>query len=323
MHGFRSRSPQRGFTLIELLVVIAIIGILIALLLPAVQKIREAAARMQCYNNLKQVGLALHGYHDNYGTLPSVHTELQVGTQLEYFSCWSIDILPFLEQGPLYQTYVMTAQNTAAVNQPFCTSPVKIYTCPDDIRANQVLGPETLSPNGSGQPNPPVLYMASSYKAMSGIGDTSTTDTFAGYYNEAQIAQQAHPAGRGAFHADGLSGLRPEKLVTVTDGLSNTIFVGERHTKTHFTRGPFWADSFNLYSAGASWPYSITMIPDYDRCQSQVNANYCKYGWGSIHDAGISFLFGDGHVRSIPATIDMNLFMALSTVAGNEVLADF
>ena len=110
--------------------------------------------------------------------------------------------------------------------------------------------------------------------------------------------------------------MKPERIATITDGLSNTLFVGERHTKTHFTRGPFWADSFNLYTKGASWPFSITLVADYDLCASKVNSNYCKYGWGSMHPGGISSLFGDGSVRGIRTNIDMNIFMALSTVAG-------
>ncbi len=326
----RSRPRTRGFTLIELLVVIAIIGILIALLLPAVQKIREAAARAQCFNNLKQIGLALHDYNDTNGHLPSAHIESLISANnYQYFSCWSIDLLPFLEQGPLYQTYVPTAVNNSVANQHFAQSAVKVYTCPVDPRAGQIIAPESLPPNGGGQTNPATLYMAMSYKCMSGVGDASSTDTFAGYYNEVQTAVAVHPSGRGAFHGDGSSGLRPERLVDVTDGLSNTVFVGERHTITHGTRGPFWANSFNLYSAGAAWPAnsgiptSIYMLPDYDTCQAKINANYCKYGWGSLHSGGISFLFGDGHVRSISATIDNQIFVDLATIAGQEVIPDF
>jgi prepilin-type N-terminal cleavage/methylation domain-containing protein/prepilin-type processing-associated H-X9-DG protein len=310
---------RTGFTLIELLVVIAIIAILIGLLLPAVQKVREAAARAKCFNNLKQIGLAMHNYHDTWGHFPSGHIELNT----QYYSGWAIFILPFLEQDNLYKSYLdKPVTNQDPKNQNFCRTYMDVYTCPTDTRARQTFLPETIAPNGGGNSN--TYYMASSYRAMSGMGDTGTTDTFAGYYNEVQQALAVHPAGRGAFHGDGQSGLEPERMATIKDGTSNTIFAGERHTKTHPTRGPFWADTFNLYSMGASWPYSVTMIPDYDSCQSQVNANYCKYGWGSLHTGGnISFLFGDGHVRSVNQAIDMNVFMALSTINGGETIPDF
>jgi prepilin-type N-terminal cleavage/methylation domain-containing protein/prepilin-type processing-associated H-X9-DG protein len=316
-------TRSRAFTLIELLVVIAIIAILIGLMLPAVQKIREAANRMKCSNNLKQIGLGLHNYHDTMGTLPSGHVELlDAGGNFQYYTSWAIDLLPFIEQGNLFNQYNNKVPNQDPANAAVCNAVVKTYLCPSDVRAfGQSYAPETIAPNGGG--NTTIKYMASSYKCMTGIGDTASTNTYGGYWNEVQTAMAVHPAGKGAFHGDGYSGLQPETLASITDGTSNTLIVGERHTKTHFTRGPFWADSFNLYSKGASWPYSVTMIPDYDACAAQVNANYCKYGWGSLHTGGINFLFGDGHVRIISPNIDMNTFMALSTVSGGEVLPNF
>jgi hypothetical protein len=304
-------------------------------LLPAVQKVREAAARAKCSNNLKQIGLALHNYHDSQGTFPSGHVEqcpagTKAGTEAPcfYYSGVFIAILPYIEQGNLYKAYAdfPTPNLTPAnrTNAQFCVQGVPVYMCPSDPRANQIMAPESIGPNGVPQPTPHLLYMASSYKAMSGIGNTSNTDTFAGYWDEVQSALAVHPSGKGLFHGDGYSGLFPETMASITDGTSNTLAVGERHTRTHITRGPFWANTFNLYSLSASWPYSITLLADYDACQVSINANYCKYGWGSLHTAGgIGFVFADGSVHIIPNSINMNVFMALSTIAGGEVIPGF
>jgi prepilin-type N-terminal cleavage/methylation domain-containing protein/prepilin-type processing-associated H-X9-DG protein len=316
--SFSGRRARRGaFTLIELLVVIAIIAILIGLLLPAVQKVRDAAARMKCQNNLKQMGIAFHSYHDAIGTFPSAHVE----TNTVYYEGWGIMILPFIEQGNLYNQYNRALPNVDPNNLPVLQTPISIFNCPSDTRAGKLIIPETAQPNGIAGTVP---YAASSYKVMSGLGDTSTTYTFVGYFNEIQGVLASRPNGKGPFHGDGQSGLKPERFTSITDGTSNTIFAGERLTIDHHTRGPFWADSFNLYNAGAAWPYSITLLADYDKCQSQINANYCKYGWGSLHGAGnINFLLGDGHVTTISPSIDMNVFMALSTIAGGETNTNY
>jgi prepilin-type N-terminal cleavage/methylation domain-containing protein/prepilin-type processing-associated H-X9-DG protein len=323
----------RAFTLIELLVVIAIIAILIGLLLPAVQKVREAAARIKCGNNLKQIGIALHNYHDTYGNFPSAHIEqCPPGTKkgqeggCQYFSGVFIMLLPFVEQDNLFKAYNNNRFNPTVgdlTNVAVCQVYVPVYDCPSDTRSKQLLAPETLAPDGRGQPTPNIQFMTSSYKAMTGVGNPVTVWTYGGYWDEVQDALAAHPGGKGLFHGDGYSGLQPERMGSITDGTSNTLAIGERHTRTHASRGPFWGDSFNLYTTGASWPYSISLLADYDACQSQINSNFCKYGWGSFHPGGIQFVFADGHVQAVSSSIDMTVFAALSSVAGGEVIPNF
>jgi prepilin-type N-terminal cleavage/methylation domain-containing protein/prepilin-type processing-associated H-X9-DG protein len=315
------RPSRHAFTLIELLVVIAIIAVLIGLLLPAVQKVRDSAARSKCQNNLKQIGIALHAFHDARGTFPSGHVE-RGGV---YYSGWPIDILPYAEQSNLYQKYDDTVANVSATNTPILQSRVPIYECPSDMRVGQQsIIPETTSPSGAAGT---IWYAPSSYKGMSGIGNAANTNSYAGYDTEVINAMQANPSGRGVLHGDGDSGLKPEFIPTIRDGTSNTLFAGEYTTKTHVTRGPFWGHSFNLYILGGAWPYSFTMIPDYDKCRDtpgNPNENFCKYGWGSLHGAGqINFLFCDGSVRVIPQNIDMNIFMAMSTISGGEVIPPY
>jgi prepilin-type N-terminal cleavage/methylation domain-containing protein/prepilin-type processing-associated H-X9-DG protein len=325
------RGRRAAFTLIELLVVIAIIGILIALLLPAVQKIREAAANLSCKNNLKQIGLALHNYHDAVGAFPPGHechkfngigaTNGTIDNPY-YFSNWAIEILPYIEQENLYKLYDNTVYNNHARNVVAVQSVVKIYSCPSDVNANQLLNPETLGRTSAGAN---VTFRTSSYRGMSGV-NCDGFDQWAGYPSEVKVNLGTCPGLRGLLHSsDDWNGLSNEKILNITDGTSNTLAVGERSTRTHPTRGTFWGHSFNLYSLSGAYNQSYSLWNDYDACTNVpgVDVARCKYGWGSFHTAGLNFVLCDGHVSTISTTIDMRVFVALATIANGEVIPDY
>jgi prepilin-type N-terminal cleavage/methylation domain-containing protein/prepilin-type processing-associated H-X9-DG protein len=330
-HAF-GRGRRAAFTLIELLVVIAIIGILIALLLPAVQKIREAAARMQCSNNLHQIGLALHNYHDANGTFPSGNQA--IGGTFDnknppttwgggyYYANWAILLLPYVEQSPLYQQYNLSKPNADPSNQPVVTSLVKVYTCPSDVNANLVMKPETYDSGADGG-SVGARYATGSYRGMSGVSHDGF-DQWVGYPDEVRRNMYYAPQLKGIFHNDGVTGLTPERITSIADGTSNTLMVGERATRTHINRTTFWADGFNLYSLSGAYPFSATLLPDYDACvASTPDPAKCKYGWGSFHTGLVNFVWADGHVQPIQTSINMQVFTWCATVAGGEVIPDF
>jgi prepilin-type N-terminal cleavage/methylation domain-containing protein/prepilin-type processing-associated H-X9-DG protein len=332
-YWFFGRGRYPGFTLIELLVVIAIIAILIGLLLPAVQKVREAANTASCKNNLKQLGLALLNYENTNKVFPPGHechkyngTGATNGTITDpyYFSNWAIEALPYVEQDALYKLYDNTVFNGHAKNKLVRETFLKIYACPSDINTNQLLVPETAGRSTGG-----VAYRSSSYRGMSGV-NCDGFNQWAGYPSEVKANLKTCPGLRGLLHSvDDWNGLVSERIANITDGTSNTLAIGERSTRTHMengkARGSFWADSFNLYSLSGAYNQSYTLLNDYDACISipGVDEARCKYGWGSFHPGGINFVFCDGHVTSISTNINMNVFTALATIANGEVIPDF
>jgi len=309
MHSYR----RRGFTLVELLVVIAIIGILIALLLPAIQAAREAARRTQCGNNLRQIGLALQNYHDTKLTFPP-------GAIYEGPCCsppvwvnWAIAILPYFENA-LYNRYNNEALNYSSNpdrsipdwkdNQYVREAIVKVYQCPDDLWAN------TLESPGSGPPNDaPPPYRHGSYKAVGGStnayaywdnngwcggngGDgTVLPERWKGLFHIVGLRKGAGTCS--APHPDGLSAV--ESWDSVKDGLPNTFAVGEYMTQSTSPRGTFWADSYPQYSVANmicdSWtpgsgPNCVNnlryFIPNYGT--SDTDPNTC-WGTAGTHPA--------------------------------------
>ncbi len=310
----RESGRRRGFTLVELLVVIAIIGILVALLLPAVQAAREAARRMSCGNNLKQIGLACHNYHDTYKVFPpgGVTPGNCCGTPSA--GTWTLFLLPFFEQQPLADRYDFRLWNdanpgrsgqTGGVNAQVCLTRIPSFVCPSDINTKTNERPESGPGNG-------MRFAPGSYRAVSGAS-TGACWLDANQSNSFCTANRGvlHHIGGRHLNRNGGGQFDAESFSSIIDGTSNTLLVGEMHTRTRNRRRTFWAYTYTSYNQS-----SITvgqprvLLGDYDRCVAvggNGGSNSCKRGWGSFHPGALQFALADGSVRAIAETVDMGI----------------
>ena len=319
------RSRKSGFTLIELLVVIAIIAVLIALLLPAVQQAREAARRSQCKNNLKQLGLALHNYHDTYNKFPSGFVtnawpspaSNAVTTELSCWS-WGAMILPYIDQAPMYNLIqpgtISLAANLAAggAQATALTTPLPGFMCPSDT------GP-SLNDFSRSYANASIANQQNDFGTYDRRATSNGTDRIAiaksNYVGVADSGDSGTPAWLptlygpplGLFSANSGNGIR-----NMTDGTSNTLIVGERAFRYEgLTAGAGNALGFGMTSDNGSFvgaysrsALSIYGIPYWGNNQSVTNANHQTRGFSSTHVGGVHFLMGDGAVRFISDNID-------------------
>ncbi len=330
---------RKGFTLIELLVVIAIIAVLVALLLPAVQQAREAARRSQCKNNLKQMGLALHNYHDSLSCFPYSYL---VGNNLDVNS-WGTMILPYLDQAPLYNRYncsVPPINEASALGFPAAviasniaviSTPLSVFSCPSTpggITTYMAMLP--ANSGGRGVPPIPVTWTAaqSDYCNTSGVRGTF-----------ASIAYASYPGGAGN-NRDGVMGPNQlNRISDVTDGSSNTFLVAERAggAKIYLKGGLVAGSPWNQFgpSNGGGWGdllngenwlegslYDGTLGPGGGPCG--INCTNMRGGtWYSFHVGGCQFLMCDGSVRFVSDNINAFVHASLITRQKGEVFGDF
>jgi len=300
---------RRGFTLIELLVVIAIIGVLVALLLPAVQAAREAARRSQCTNNLKQIGLALHNYEGTTGVFPYGSSLLSTG--YDTGGTWVIFILPYLEQKPLYDATNFSLTINHPANTTVVRTVVNPLVCPSDPSASIPIMNDRADINPSmglwyaGNMGPSNMDNQVPYCPPSPPNSGTQSYCAQGNWGSKTSARGGKMVGFFARFAT------CQRMAGVIDGLSGTIMVGETIPE-HCA----WMAAYNQ-----NFPLSSTSIPSGLLSETNAGAYYRSCGYKSHHPGGTNFLMGDGTVRFIKKSVNYQIYNAIGSVGMNEVVS--
>ena len=300
-------AKRHGFTLIELLVVIAIIAVLIGLLLPAVQKVREAANRMKCSNNLKQIGLALHNYHNSHGSLPP-------GGMSANETSWHVHILPFLEQEALFRNFDLrpgaytsggpqqTGRNGEAVRNKMAQ-----YLCPSaGFERVQTGGPHNVHAPELIDGVPP--YTTHYYGNMGPKGPNPATGQD---YAHREVGSHGGFASQGVFECDSRIGFKD-----ITDGTSHTFLVGEVSWTNSLT-----GTRYRSWMRGCERPRN-SWIAGCRNVATAINSPsiqvFNDIAFGSMHPGGANFLLCDGSVRFVVQAIPLGVYRASASRNGGE-----
>ncbi len=304
-----SSRSRRGFTLFELLVVIAVIGVLVALLLPAVQQSREAARRIECGNHLKEIGLAIHNFENTQQCLPSSRLGPQHAT-------WFVQILPYIEQGNLYNSWNLV--NTYYLQQVTTrTTQVSTFYCPS--RRSFMLSTQ-FEVSSTGLPD--------TRQYPGALGDYAANGgQFAGPIVDNPLCSgavcQANATLANGLLADSKSQTR---LRDITDGTSNTFLVGEKNVprSKYGQSGPLWGDGaiFN-----GDFPRNYTRIAGFPQFNLGQGPNdlsgpwHCKFG--SDHPGICQFAFSDGHVATLKSSTNMSVLNRLAVRNDGQIIGDY